>query len=339
MALIAHQTQGPYQPAFLRPKSWRQGTKLRSFLAFQFVDKTAAFIPLKHHLYLRSHPINLSKRKPFQVLSFKGSTQNDESDHSNGSSKFTKTPVQLCKTQEEKEVIKESLDERTQSISYASEDREDITAGSLSIQKLFSKWLLMLWTQTLSPSNAVSGEKMGESEASDSRKVPFRGEAGQVLKSMVLHFLKLDAAISLPMLIFIPFYLTVRTVYGAEVTKELTPMWVIGPLIVALYVKIIRVLCSLYIFCLISAIRLVKNLPSYYLLVYNYISDGKLKAYLYVRFWKPVDDFKNMDYKQLFARKMKQLQEWAVEKYLDYVESIWPYYCRTIRFLKKANLI
>lgn len=137
----------------------------------------------------------------------------------------------------------------------------------------------------------------------------------------------------------IPFYLTVRMVYGAEVTRELTPMWVLGPLIVALYVKIIQGLCSLYVSSFMLSVRLVKNFPSYYRLVYNYIAEGKLKAYLHSCFWKPVEDVKNMDYKQLFARKMKQLQEWAVEKYLDYVESIWPYYCRTIRFLKKANLI
>jgi len=128
-------------------------------------------------------------------------------------------------------------------------------------------------------------------------------------------------------------------VYGAEVTRELTPMWVLGPLIVALYVKIIQGLCCLYVFCFMSAVRLVKNLPSYYLLVSNYIAEGKLKAFIWTHFWKPVDNVKNLDYKQFFARKMKQLQEWAVEKYLDYVESIWPYYCRTIRFLKKANLI
>ncbi|ONK81222.1 uncharacterized protein A4U43_C01F26680 [Asparagus officinalis] len=339
MALITHQTQGPYQTAYLRPKPWSQGLKLRSSVAFQLVDKTVAFIPLTHHIYLRPLHINLSKRKPFKVLSFKGNAQNDESDHSSGSSKFTKTPVQFSHTQEEREIITESPDVQSYPMSYASEDGEDTTAGSLAIQKLFRKWLLMLRTQTFSPAGEVLGEKVAESKTSEDQTVPLKGEAGQLLKSTLVHFLKLDAAISLPLLMFIPFYLTVRMVYGAEVTKELTPMWILGPLIVALYVKIIQGLCSLYAFCFMLAVRLVKNLPSYYHLVSSYISEGKLKAYLYLHFWKPVEDVKNMDYKLLFAKKMKQLQEWAVEKYLDYVESIWPYYCRTIRFLKKANLI
>lgn len=339
MALIAHQTQGPNQTAFLRSNSWRQEIKLRSFVAFQLVDKTAVFIPLKQRFYLRPHPVSASKGRPFQVLSFKGHAKNDESDHNDSSSKCAKAPVQFSHTQEEREVVTESPDVQNHPISYVSEGREDTTAGSLAIQKLFKKWLLMLRTQTLSPADEVLGEKMAEMETSEGQKVTLRGESGQLLKSMAMHFLKLDAAISLPLLIFIPFYLTVRMVYGAEVTRELTPMWVLGPLIVAIYVKIIQGLCALYVSCFMLTVRLVKNFPSYYLLVYNYLAEGKLKAYVWSHFWKPVEDVVNMDYKQLFARKMKQLQEWTVEKYLDYVESIWPYYCRTIRFLKKANLI
>ena len=128
-------------------------------------------------------------------------------------------------------------------------------------------------------------------------------------------------------------------VYGAEVTKELAPLWVLGPIIAALYVKIVQGLCALYIYCFKQAIRLIRNLPAYSVLVYNYITKGKLKAFIWAHFWKPIIDIKNLDYGELARRKLKQIQEWGMEKYLDYVESIWPYYCRTIRFLKKANLI
>lgn len=128
-------------------------------------------------------------------------------------------------------------------------------------------------------------------------------------------------------------------VYGAEVTKELMPLWIFGPLIFALYIKIIQGLCSLYVFVFMQSIRLIKNLPRYSLLVYNFIAKGKLRAYLWDHFVKPIVDIKNMDYGAFSRRKYKQLVTWAVEKYLDYVESIWPYYCRTIRFLKKAHLI
>lgn len=134
-------------------------------------------------------------------------------------------------------------------------------------------------------------------------------------------------------------YLAVNVAYGTEVSKELTPLWVFGPLIVALYVKILRVICALYVFTFKQTVKVVKNIPTYYLLACTYIGGGKLKEDMRDRFWQPVVYIKNLDYKEFSRRKLKDLQEWLLEKYLDFVESIWPYYCRTIRFLKRANLI
>jgi len=84
---------------------------------------------------------------------------------------------------------------------------------------------------------------------------------------------------------------------------------------------------------------MIRNLPSYYLVAYQYIADGKLKDDVKALVFKPVVAIKNTDYKELTRTKLKQFQEWIIEKYLDFVESVWPYYCRTIRFLKRANLI
>lgn len=136
-----------------------------------------------------------------------------------------------------------------------------------------------------------------------------------------------------------PLYLAVNLLYGSEVSKELTPLWIIGPLIVALYVKMFRAICGLYVFSFMQTVKVVKNLPTYCLLVHEYIFRGKLKEVIRARLWKPLEDMKNTDYKELTRGKLKELQVWFMEKYLDYVESIWPYYCRTIRFLKRANLI
>lgn len=127
--------------------------------------------------------------------------------------------------------------------------------------------------------------------------------------------------------------------YGIEVTKELAPLWIMGPLITALYIRAIQGICSLYVFCFRKAVEFVASVPSYYALVSGYLREGKLNDFLYAKLCKPVADVKNTDYEALARLRMKQLREWAVEKYLDYVESIWPLYCRTIRFLKKANLL
>lgn len=128
-------------------------------------------------------------------------------------------------------------------------------------------------------------------------------------------------------------------IYGAEVSKDLTPLWILGPIIVALYVKMLRGLIALYVFSFKQTVKVINNLPTYYMVAYSYLVQGKLQEELHTRFWQPVVNIKNMNYKEFSFRKLKELEVWAVEKYLDFVESIWPYYCRTIRFLKRANLI
>lgn len=130
-------------------------------------------------------------------------------------------------------------------------------------------------------------------------------------------------------------YLAVNVLYGAEVSKELTPLWVAGPLIVALYVKMLRWIFSLYVWTFKQTVKIITNLPTYY----SNLVQGKLKEEFRSRFWQPIVNIKNLNYKEFSKTKLKELQVWVVERYLDFVESIWPYYCRTIRFLKRANLI
>lgn len=137
----------------------------------------------------------------------------------------------------------------------------------------------------------------------------------------------------------LPLYLAINVIYGIEVSKELTPLWVLGPVIVALYIKIIQKLCALYVFSFNHTIKVLKNTPAYSILAYRYVFHGKLKEDIRSLIFYPILSIKNTDYKELRRKKLKELEEGLVEKYLDFVESIWPYYCRTIRFLKRANLI
>jgi len=129
-----------------------------------------------------------------------------------------------------------------------------------------------------------------------------------------------------------PLFLAVNAIYGAEVTKELTPLWVMGPFIVALYIKMVHVLCVLYVYSFNQTVKVIKSLPSFCKLAHYYVFDGKLKEDSKAHILQPILSIKNADYKQLTIKLLKVLVEWIGEKYLDFVESIWPYYCRTIRF-------
>ncbi|WOL00609.1 hypothetical protein Cni_G09320 [Canna indica] len=335
MALIAYQTQGPF---LSHPLSYKASIPRENCGSptVKFIYKTHEFVRLKHHFCVREQSVPLRERKTFKIFSFKSNAQNDGPERRN--SKISRPPVQISGMQQGREdVLSESHDVQKHPLSYTSEDKDSSTTlRSLAIKKLFGKWLIMLRTQT---SNQTMDENLTENAAqcatSESQEVITGTKPGNILKTALVYFLGLDAAISIPLSIFIPLFMTVKVVHGAEVVKELTPLWILGPLIVALYVKIIQGLCSLCLCFFMLAGNLIKNLPRFY----QYIIEGKLRAYLWTHLVKPFVDIKNLDYRVYITKKYKQLEAWTVDKYLDFVESIWPYYCRTIRFLKKANLL
>ncbi|KAL3642333.1 hypothetical protein CASFOL_013148 [Castilleja foliolosa] len=291
----------------------------------------------------------LGPKPKFKIWAFKGNSRDDscgKGRKANGS-KSIKNPVKVSYLQHESE---ESLGEssKVQNVVPAPYTiADDTTTRSLAIQNLFKKWLMLLRT----PSKT---ESVGEAEAEtetleepspvESSETPQntlqkQEERGEVLKAVWCYVLGLDATIKIPLLIFAPLYLAVNILCGPKVSRELTPLWILGPLIMALYVKMFRAICGLYVFTFKQTVKIVNNLPAYSLLVHEYIFGGKLKLAMRTYIGQPMADVNNMDYKEASKRKLKDVQGWLFERYLDFIESIWPYYNRIIRFLKRANLI
>lgn len=338
--MIAHHTQGSYATFSATPLLGSRVLKLKTSVSFKLIGRNDRF---NQRFSLRVHhqPILPFKEKACKISSFKGNAQNNEPESTTNGSKFSKNPAQLSYAPQERE---DTIMERKVPLSYVADKRkEKMMVRSAVIQQLFKKWLIMLRTQTSrQPPEDIFGESLSQTKISEDQGVHLlqgSRSPGQVMKAAFSYFLGLDAAIKFPAMIFIPWYLVINIVYGAEVSKELMPLWVIGPVIIALYIKVVQGICALYVFSFKQAIRLVKNLPAYYLLTYNFVAKGMLNEFLRVHLWQPVADIRSLNYKELSKKKLKESQEWAVEKYLDYIESIWPNYCRTIRFLKKANLI
>ncbi|XP_042494914.1 uncharacterized protein LOC122074121 isoform X2 [Macadamia integrifolia] len=339
MALIAHQTQVSHATFSSTPISWTKGVKLKPSVALWLGGRSDGWTSLNHDLHLSIGTLHVlgPVRRPLKILAFKGSAQNDESGSRSRGYYLAKDSVKLSYVPHEGEdTAADSPD--VQNV-YTSEG-DETAAGSVAIQKLLKKWLMMLHTQSSSlATNGILGVAPSERKLSEHQSEGQKREAVKILKAAWCCFLGVDATIKIPLLIFIPLYLAVNIVYGPEVSKDLKPLWILGPLIMALYIKMLRWLWALYIFTFKQAMGEAKNLPTYYLLAYNYMAQGKLKEDIQTRFWQPMLDIKNLDYKTFSKRRLKEFEEWVAEKYLDYVESIWPFYCRTIRFLKKANLI
>ncbi|KAJ4973928.1 hypothetical protein NE237_007102 [Protea cynaroides] len=310
--------QGSYAIFSSTPISWTKGVKLKPFVALRLGGRSDGCTSLKRrlHLSIGSPRVLGPVRRPLKILAFKGSAQNDESGSRSRGYKLPKDSVKLSYVPHEgEETATESPD--VQKV-YTSEG-DGTAAGSVAIQKLFEKWLMMLRTQSSSlTTNGILGEGPSESKISKHQSEGQKQEAVKILKAACCYFLGLDATIKIPLLIFIPLYLAVNIVYGPEVSRELRPLWIIGPLIVALYVKMVRGLCALYVFTFKQTMSVAKNLPTYYVLAYNYLANGKLKEDLRAHFWQPVLDIKNRDYKALSKRRLKEFEHWAAEKYLDY---------------------
>lgn len=342
MVLVTHHTQSSFAAVPLRNSSWSKGIRLKqNIVRFQMILRTDRCISMKQAFPLRPVPrfVHEAKGKLLQISSFKGNIQNDKSGDASSKPISPKSSVKISfLPQEREENLQESPTAQDTPVSCASESNKTISQ-SQSIRGLFLKWLSLLRTGVEAEAGDGILERSPQMDHLTEQKATNSKERGEILKVVLCYFLGLDATITVPLLIFIPLYLAVNVKYGSQVSRELTPLWVIGPLIVALYVKLVRWIFALYVFSFKQSVKVIKNLPTYYSIALNYIAEGKLKEDIQARFWQPVINVKNLDYKELSMRKWKVFQGWIVEKYLDFVESIWPHYCRTIRFLKRANLI
>ncbi|KAH9610901.1 hypothetical protein KSS87_005149 [Heliosperma pusillum] len=342
MVLATHHIQNSYATVPFKTISSSKGIKLKhNGIQYQMISRSDGSISLKQTFSLRPVPQCATevKVKRFRISSFKGNIQNDEGRDSASKSKPFKNSVKISTVpQVRDETLSESPIAHDLPVSYTSESDKKI-AGSKAIHRLFMKWLNIL--HTAAPSETRNDMSEGPSQPGhlQEQNAGSNKKSGKILKAVLCYFLGLDVSITIPLIIFTPLYLAINVVYGAEVSRELTPLWVIGPLIVALYVKLVRGIAALYVFTFKQTVQLIKNMPTYYSIACQYIVEGKLKEEIQARLLQPIVNLKDTDYKELSMRKWREFQEWFMEKYLDYVESIWPYYCRAIRFLKSANLL
>ncbi|CAI0547412.1 unnamed protein product [Linum tenue] len=352
MALATHQMRGSYVGFPSRPSSWSRGVKLKQHvMSLHMVGRLDRHFSANCYLHSSSsvkswnisveqnsfHSVGTGdlglKAKILQVSSFQGSAKNSDAGGRSSGSKGSKN--------DNGEGLRELPNAQSLPISYTSEPNEGV-GGSPAIHNLFKKWLNMLRSHSSSQVADVILEEPAQREeevAQQTQSISQETQKRSFLFEIFHYFWQLDATIKIPILIFIPLYLGINTIYGVEVSKELTPLWVLGPLVAALYVKLLQGIWALYVFSFRQTVHIVKNLPTYYQVACSYIAGGKLKQEIGARFIRPIVTIKNADHKEMVRQRMMVLKEWLTEKYLDFVESIWPYYCRTIRFLKRANLI
>ncbi|XP_073141246.1 uncharacterized protein [Henckelia pumila] len=262
MALATHQLQSCFYSSFPSvPSSWSRGCKLKRSVPSSFpVGRKDRLISLKCRSCLSvGGSLALGpKSKFFKISAFKGNSRHDGSGSRNNGLKSLKNPAKVSYWQHES---KESLVEssKVQNVVPASYSAADeTTTRSQAIQNLFKNWLILLRL----PSQTQPVEVVDEPSSTSTTELPNtkqKRERGEVLKAVWCYFMGLDATIKIPLLIFAPLYLTVNLICGSEVSKELTPLWFLGPIIVALYIKMFRAICGLYAFIFKQTVKILKT--------------------------------------------------------------------------------
>lgn len=327
MALATYQVQGSYATFPYRPTLWRRGMEAKQFFSRPIVVKR------KSCLCVGDPRIQGSKRNSLRILSFKGKV--DESEGRASGSKSAKNSVEYSYVphNSEESVVESAKGQNGPVSSLPEADLRQ--SGSIAIQNLFKSWLTLLHAP--SPQVVVDGILEGAQslrETSEIKNVTLSKGRGEILKALWCHFLRLDSTIKIPLMIFVPMYVLVNLIYGAEVSKELTPLWKFAPLVVAVYIGMFKLLCAVYAFTFSYVVKVLKIMSAYVQVIYNFVVSGEL---IRVCFWQTlayIRNFPKIVKAQWEAKKVK----WE-EEFVDTMETIWPYYCRTIKALKRAKIL
>jgi hypothetical protein len=253
-----------------------------------------------------------AKGKAFKILSFKGTHgQNDEQSgggRASGSMSYKKSAkISFVPDDSESSTLIESPDLTC--------DDEKIQ-GSRAIQRLFRNWLTLLRSPLPAQMVDQTLDEPSTPHIPETQKltVPINKRA-KIARAVWGYFLALDSRVTVPLVIFIPLYMGVNVIYGAEVSKELTPMWIFGPLFVALQVQSIRWVCQLYVYAFRQTIAVAKKLKT----TYHDIASGRYKLDVVLPVTKlDVDTVKGY------------VIAWLMELNLDLMDA-WPFYRKVWR--------
>lgn len=341
MALATHSLKGSCSTFPSVPLFWSRGSKLNHCVpAFLAVERKSRSISLKCRSCSSigaSLPLG-PKSKSFKISAFKDNQFDDSGGGRVNSLKSLKNDVIVSYLKHKSEESSVESSKVQNDVPAPHTASVEATTRSLAIQNLFKSWLMLLRVPAQTQAADTILEESSLEEKSEMTHA-LVNKKDEVLKAVWCYIWSLDTTIRIPFLVFTPLYLAVNLVYGMDVSKELTPLWTLGPLFVAAYMKMLRALCGMYAFLFKQTVNAIKNLPAYYLLVHDDIIHGKSKEAIRVHILQHVSYIRNMNYNEATRRKMEDLQGWLVERYLDLIEFVWPTYSRTIRFLKRTSLI
>ncbi|GAB2225787.1 hypothetical protein Droror1_Dr00021553 [Drosera rotundifolia] len=325
MALLSSHVQVIPQGSQLtfppRHSSFKGGIKLKLNVVKPKCAPLRMYSPRFHAARFRTSRLSYGARvRSCQVTSFKGNEENKSEDESS-IAKFTKNRLQIYFSRHGDMTLADFPKLLGGAVSYAVVAANKTASRSQAVHRLFWKWIKQ-HTERPNESGEAIVEGPSQTELVQAQTGTHVEERSNVLMLALRYFHGLDATIKVPLLIFVPFFLAVTLMHGMEVSKELTQLWIIGPLIAALYTRIVQKIIALYIFSI--------RLPTICRNVFE-----RLKEAVLLR----VTKIKSFDPKEITIRKWEEFKETVEERYIDFTEWIWPVYLIIFKYLKKAKLI
>lgn len=155
------------------------------------------------------------------------------------------------------------------------------------------------------------------------------------------HFLKLwqnsEVWIKWPLVIILSWCFAVTVLYGFEVSSDLLPLWLIGPLFMAAFIKSSLVFYHICVQITTNIVTIGREAPAKCMeAMHNRILAVQLymKA-LEARTVELIVCITSGKYKEIFREKLKEYKVRKTDEFFDYIDYWWPKWRQFERFLKK----
>ncbi|KAL9267066.1 hypothetical protein AKJ16_DCAP19242 [Drosera capensis] len=282
-----------------RHSSFKGGIKLKLNLVKPKCAPLRMYSPRFQAASFRTSRLSYGARvRSCQVTSFKGNEENKSEDESS-ITKFTKNRLQIYFSRHGDMTLADFPKLLDGAVSYAVVAANKTASRSQAVHRLFSKWIKQ-HTERPNESGEAIVEGPSQTELVQAQTGTHMEERSNVLMLALRYFLELDATIKVPLLIFVPFFLAVTLIHGMEVSKALTRLWIIGPLIAALYTRIVQKIISLYIFSIRLPISICRN-------VSERLTEAVLLCFTKIKSFNPME---------ITIRKWEEFKE-TVEESID----------------------
>ncbi|KAH9322969.1 hypothetical protein KI387_017608, partial [Taxus chinensis] len=140
-----------------------------------------------------------------------------------------------------------------------------------------------------------------------------------------------------PLAIFLPCFFAVTVLYGNEISSELTPLWIIGPLAMGTFIKLSLVASHLCVRLAINTVVIGMATPGKCMeAMHNCIRAVQLyKQNLVTKRDELISCVRSGEYKEIWWQKFKEYKERKTDEYYDILDFWWPKWRFVERFVKK----